>query len=118
MHRRRRKASSISERLFVDTEAVVYPRAGKLRDRQHPLIVLENPAELARLDAVSANRVAPSELDQHEGELACEPRSMESLGDAHQRHSRPFGPWLAQSPQQLRPVDREQLPVQVPDERV
>src|SRR6476469_9048505 len=59
--------SQRSERLLVNPVAVIDLRAGQLGDRQHPLVVLQDPAELADVDPELPDAVAPSVLDQHEG---------------------------------------------------
>lgn len=56
-----------SKRLFVDAIAMVDGSAGQLRDGQHSLVVLENPAELAMRRSEFRYRVPASELDHHEG---------------------------------------------------
>ena len=59
--------------LFLEhSVAVVDPRAGELGDRQHPLIVLEDPAELADLDSELRHHLPAGGFDQHEGERAGE----------------------------------------------
>ena len=92
--------------------------AGQLGDRQHPLVVLEDPAELAGADAELADAVAADELDQHERQHRRHARAVQLLGDAHQRHPRALGPRLAQPPQQFGEAEREQLAVEVADQLV
>src|SRR5437868_15534567 len=47
----RGQAACKLERIFVNPVPVVHPRARPLGDRQHPLIVLKYPAQLADPDA-------------------------------------------------------------------
>src|SRR6478752_10037002 len=68
------------QRLLVHPIAVVHGRAGQLGDRQHSLIVLENPAELAVGRAIFVDRIAAGELDHHESELTRQPAVMELAG--------------------------------------
>jgi len=56
--------------LFEDAVAVVDLGARQLGDRQHPLVVFEDPAELADLDPEFPDAVAAGIFDQHEGEHA------------------------------------------------
>src|SRR4051812_37068602 len=51
--------------LLVNAVAVIDLGAGQLGDRQHSLVVLQDPAELAVRGAELGHRVAPRELDQH-----------------------------------------------------
>jgi len=66
-------ANQPSQRLFVDPVAMVDEGAGKLSNRQHPLVVFEDPAELAVRRSELGDGVAAREFDHHEGELAGEP---------------------------------------------
>src|SRR5690348_15835160 len=79
-----KRGPSRLKRLLVNAVAVVDLRARQLGDRQHSLIVLEDPAELADLDAEFPDAIAAGVFDQHEGEHARHSAVVELLGDAHQ----------------------------------
>ena len=69
-------------------------------------------------DAVMIDAGAADRIDQHEGELAGETARLELLDHPHQRHADTLGTRVAQAPQQLRPAEREEPPVEVGDQLV
>src|SRR5690348_7769503 len=103
------------ELLLVDPITVVDLCARQLGDRQHSLIVFEDPAELADIDPELSYAVAARVFDEHEGEHARHARLVELARNAHQRNASALHAWIAQPPQQLDEVEREQLAVQILD---
>ncbi len=63
-----------SQRLQIDPVSLVDVAVDRIGNRDHSLIVVQNPADLAAAGAILRHRIAPDIFDHHEGQLARQPR--------------------------------------------
>ena len=77
-------------------------------NRVHPLIVIEDPANLPAACAIMGNGIAANIFDHHKRQLASHAGGLKPLEHAHQRHPHGAQFWPPQPPEQLGPVKREE----------
>src|SRR5690606_22297505 len=94
--------------LVVYTILAIDLAADGVGDRDHSLVVLENPADLGAFRPVHPDARTADVLDHHEGELAGHAAGLQPADDAHQRNAEIRRARLAQPPEQLDEVERKQ----------
>src|SRR3546814_14021153 len=74
-----------AQHLVVDQIGAVLGRLDRVGDRDHALLVVEHPDDIAIFRSIADNRVAADELDHHEDELARREARLQGFDYAHLR---------------------------------